>query len=224
MTLNLYYWPLRGLNESVVTLLEYSGVEYQHHKINTSEEWVTRKQELVSKGFDFPNLPYIEHQGKFLSESLAIMVYIAKTFGNQSLLPTVDEMARFVQLNGVVTDINSVMVTHSYGSSSLEALKANLATALQRHAPKFPALLKLVSSQQWLLGDDRLTVLDFKFAELLEKLRDQDIEIGLGGYGVEMKGFDQYLERFLALPKVKEYRASSRFQARPYNGDEAVWK
>ena len=224
MTLNLYYWPLRGLNEFLVTLLEYIGVEYNHHKINTSEEWAARKTELLSKGFDFPNLPYIEHNGKYLSESLAIMFYIAQTFGKTELLPTAEEMARFVQLNGVISDINSVTVTHAYGSANLEAFKANIATALQRHGPKFPALLKLATSQQWLLGDNRLSILDFKFAELLEKLRDQDTEVGLGGYGVDLKGFDAYLDRFLSLPKVKEYRASSKFQARPYNAFYGVWK
>ena len=224
MTLNLYYWPLRGRNECVVTVLEYLGVEYNLHRINTSEEWATHKADLITKGFDFPNLPYIEHNGKYLSEALAIMTYLAQTFGHSELLPTQDEMARFIQLDGIVADTDNVMVSQTYGSASLDVFKTNIATALQRHGPKFPALLKLATSQQWLLGDNRLTVLDFKFAELVEKLRDQDNEIGLNGYGVDLKGFDSYLERFLSLPKVKEYRASSKFQARPYNGNSAVWK
>ena len=223
MTLNLYYWSIRGLNEFLVTLAEYVGIQYKYHKVADRETWNVEKQVLVSKGFEFPNLPYTEHNGQYLSESIAILTQIAILGKREDLVPSAAQIVRFLELNGVISDLAGAITGPGYSAKSNEELQAAIQATINRYPTRIPSLVALVTKHTWILGDN-LSILDFKFAEVVERMLDMDKEVGLKGFGVDLTPLRAYLDSFLALPKVKEYRASDRFNARPYNNFFAFWK
>ena len=84
----LAYWDVRGLTEPIRLLLEYVGVEYDQKFYVCGDgpdfsrtDWTDVKG---SFGLDFPNLPYYIEGNLKLTESWAILRYIA---GKNNLLP-----------------------------------------------------------------------------------------------------------------------------------------
>lgn len=198
-------------------------MDYKFNKVPSHDEWFKQKAELVTKGFEFPNLPFIEHKGKYVSESFAILAYVASESGHPELLPTQENLTRFLQLNGVISDLASEATGPAYRAKSAEELKGAINDSFKRQGGKLKALATLVQTNKWLLGDN-LSILDFKFAEVVERLKDMDKEIGFESYGIDFAPLDAYLQRFLEIPAIKAYRQSNKFSARPYNNFMAFWK
>ena len=86
MTLKLYYWKAKGKAQIIRILLEYLKVEYE--EINpTQEEWPARAEKIaVENDFALVNLPMINDNGVWLTETNAILVYISETYGDASLV------------------------------------------------------------------------------------------------------------------------------------------
>ena len=223
MTLNLHYWPIRGLNEPIVTLAEHMGLQYKLHSVESREIWMKQKDELVKKGFEFPNLPYTERSGKYVSESVAIMAQLVIDANRHEFLPTQKHMTEFLELVGVTGDINQSVTGPAYGSKTLDDLKDLIKSNMARHKIKLQMLADRLANHPWLMGD-QLTILDFRFAETVERMKVMNKELGFDDFGIDFSGLDAYLKRFLELSGVKEYRGSSRFRARPFNNTQAIWK
>ena len=76
MTLKLYYWNYKGRAQLIRTLLKHLNVEYE--EINpTKDNWQGTSKAFLEGGFHFPNLSMIEDGDLKLSESGAILRYIA---------------------------------------------------------------------------------------------------------------------------------------------------
>lgn len=223
MTLNIHYWPIRGLNEPIVTLAEHFGLNYKLHSVESRETWLKEKEDLVKKGFDFPNLPYTEKNGKYLSESLAIMAQVAVEAGKLDYLPSQSQLTEFLEISGVISDINQGVTNPAYIAKSLDDLKEKVNANLLRHQAKLSALSDNLAKQKWLLGE-HLTILDFRFAETVERMKIMNNELGLNNFNIDFSSLEAFLTRFLDLSGVKEYRSSGRFKARPFNNTQAVWK
>lgn len=223
MAINLYYWDIRGLNEPILNLLEYVGLPYNFHALTSRESWEEQKAELVKRGCEFPNLPMTEKDGKFHSESIALLAYVATESGHLELLPTQDKLVSFLEYMGVINDMNGAVTGPAYGSKTVEEFKQVAAGNLARQADKLRAIGEALGKQTWVLGE-QLSILDFRFAEFLERLKAMDKDAGFDSFGLDFTNFDKYLERFLALKGIKEFRASDRFVQRPWNNTMAVWK
>jgi glutathione S-transferase len=223
MALNLHYWAIRGLNEPIVTLAEHAGLSYKLHSKDTRENWSIEKEQLLSKGFAFANLPYSEIDGKYTSESLGVLAQVAHLGGKDELLPTPALMADFQETCGFIGDLNNAVTIPAYTSKDINELKEKVNAFVAGQKGKIQALSDRLGKQQWLLGD-KLSILDFRFAETIERMKVMNTEIGFDNYGIDFANFDAYLARFLQLSGVKEYRASERFQARPFNNTMAIWK
>jgi glutathione S-transferase len=221
--INLYYWDLRGLNEPIVTLLEYVGAQYTLHKVTCSrQEWYNQFEGLVKKGLTFPNLPYIEHNGKYHSESWAIMCHVASVTQRMDLFPCDETFVRFMELNGVIGDLNGAFTGPGYRCKSMDELKSVLIETLQDTHGSFHQLDLILSKNQWLLGKN-LCLVDFKFAELIERIQTMEEDLGLNIFS-QFENLRAYLGRFLGLPAIKEYRNSPKFKPRPWNNVQALWK
>ncbi|VDL65089.1 unnamed protein product [Hymenolepis diminuta] len=77
----LAYWDIRGLAESIRLLLRYLGVDFEEKLYHfgpapdfDGKEWFDEKFKL---GLDFPNLPYYIDGDFKLTQSSAILEYIA---------------------------------------------------------------------------------------------------------------------------------------------------
>jgi glutathione S-transferase len=215
----LGYWDIRGLGEPIKALLEYLRIPYSQDKYGKTDEWKAKKSTM---NMDFPNLPYLIDGEKSLSETEAILGYLCLKANKPEMLGKPEDAIEFIQLKGIVGDIQNGITRPSYGSKSLEEFKKACDDfVLGGGKYKFDGIEAILGKREWLLG--YLTYLDFWFVELVERFEDIDKEVGtkiIANY----PNLQAYVKRFLELPEIKEYRQSGRFQARPHNNYMAIWK
>nr|XP_014595682.1 glutathione S-transferase Mu 1 isoform X1 [Equus caballus] len=82
MAMTLGYWDIRGLAHAIRLLLEYTDSNYEEKKYTMGDapdydrsQWLSEKFKL---GLDFPNLPYLIDGAHKLTQSNAILRYIAR--------------------------------------------------------------------------------------------------------------------------------------------------
>ncbi len=125
--LTIGYWKIRGLISPVKYLLEYLSVPYTfiHYEQGdgpefSREAWTNVKFTL---GLDFPNLPYLFDGDVKMTESSAMLRYIAGKYGPESFSGNdAKEKAIIDMIFGVVADIKSAAGPHMYWSADKNAL------------------------------------------------------------------------------------------------------
>lgn len=222
----LGYWAIRGLGNSIRHLLNYAGIRYTEKTYpfgargqeNRRSEWLADKPRL---GLDFPNLPYLVDGEIKLTQSLAILRYLARRSG---LFPT-QERERILadlaeqQLNDLMWENIRLCYDPDYSVSKRDAFLQQLL------GDRLPALTRFLGERLFLTGDAPSYV-DFLAFEALDQhralwpkecsLRDQP------------KLLD-YLRRIESLPAFRDYLASEAFVSWPvwselssYGGPDAV--
>lgn len=93
--INLYYHPLSGHSHRVRLFLSILGVRYELNQINF-RGGENRSQEFLKLN-PFGQVPVLEDDGIFVSDSNAILVYLAKRYGDHSWLPETPAGAAAVQ-------------------------------------------------------------------------------------------------------------------------------
>jgi glutathione S-transferase len=208
----LAYWEIRGLVEPIRTLLEHLEVPYEMENYTTDGQWLAKK---TDKSMTFPNLPYLADGEKYVTESDAIIAHVCIKGNNRELLGKPEDTVEYTLLRGVIRDILSGIVDSFYTTNTKEELKSTVDTFMsQSGSYKFSGLNQILENREWVLG--YLTTLDFILAELVEKFGDLDKDVGtkiLADY----PNLQAHLKRFLELPRIKAYRSSERFRARPYH-------
>lgn len=220
--LTVGYWPIRGLIQHILTLLEYTGTEYNFVKVTDRDSWSESKESLIKSGMDFPNLPYLQDGDIQMTETLAITLHIAKKYGDESLLFTPENMGRFFELYGVVNDIRGAYTSAGYSSTDKENLKAKMSQNSDCLKLKYQVLNNLLGKQNWLMGDN-LTVVDFLWAEAVERINTMSEQLDMDLLG-DYPHIKAYLERFINIPKIKAYRESEGYMTTPWNNTQAFWK
>jgi glutathione S-transferase len=217
----LYYWNFRGLKEPIVQLLEYCKVPYKFIPLQSGEEWTKVRNTAISKGFKFASLPLLEHEGKYISEPLAIMTHIALSVGQAEMVPNDSNFVQFLEMYGVVSDLFSEITSPAYSCTDSGQFREAYLRACQSNKQKIESIDKIVGKSKWILGPN-LSILDFKLVEVLAKMKaiEEDMEVDIIDQYMHL---ETYLGRFLGLPAIKQYRVSDRFVERPFNGD-ACWK
>ena len=86
----LAYWDIRGFAEPIRALLHYAGVDFNDKRYpfgpgKTLEKVDSIRQhwykEKFTLGLDFPNLPYWVEGDLKLTQTLAILKYLARNYG-----------------------------------------------------------------------------------------------------------------------------------------------
>ena len=72
---------------------------------------------------------------------------------------------------------------------------------------------------KWLLGEN-LTILDFVFAEVIERIKTMESDLQMDTFH-QFANYEAYFQRFIAIPEILKFRASSEFMKRPYNNQLA---
>jgi len=209
MPVTLKYWDLRGLMESQRLMLEYLGVDYVMDYVTDREKWFAEKYNL---GVDFPNLPLYTDGDVKMSQSLAIMKFIARKY-DRKLYPDGEEQLRWAETaEGFLVDLRIQWSRLCY-NPDFEKLKNDF----EREIPnKFRAMEQVLANREW--AASKLSYVDFGIAEAMDIY-----ETLFPGCFDDLPKCKKYRENFFNLPAIKKYRTSARFKKFPINGPSATW-
>ncbi|XP_022703227.1 glutathione S-transferase Mu 5-like [Varroa jacobsoni] len=205
------YWDIRGLGQAIRYVLEYAGLQYDEHryplgeKLDGRQEWLKVKFTL---GLDFPNLPYLKMGKVRMSQSLAILRFLARRTG---LFPGTEEGQQRVDLaEQQVYDIIWHNVRVCYDSQYSDKKKEEyMKQYLELYCPQLETFL---GDRSFIVGDE-LTYVDFLAYEMFDQHRVLWPE-----YEKMYAPFPQinaYLQRLEALPKFAKFLQSDKYKAWP---------
>ncbi|OPJ88987.1 glutathione S-transferase 2 [Patagioenas fasciata monilis] len=215
MTVTLGYWDARGLTNPIRLLLEYTGTPYEERQYRLGpgpdfdqSEWTNEKEKL---GLDFPNLPYLIDGNTKLTQSNAILRYIARK--HNMCGETEEEWQHVDLLENQITDLRTNFIMLCY-SPDFEKLKPGY---MEQLPAKLQKLSQFLGSRKWFVGD-KITFVDFLVYDVLDQQRmfAPDCPELQGNLG-------QFLQRFEALEKVSAYMRSGRFIKTPVYSPLAHW-
>uniref|UniRef100_A0A452QBS6 glutathione transferase n=1 Tax=Ursus americanus TaxID=9643 RepID=A0A452QBS6_URSAM len=116
MVMILGYWDIRGLAHTIRLLLEYTDSHYEEKKYTMGDapdydrsQWLNEKFKL---GLDFPNLPYLIDGAHKVTQSNAILRYIARK--HNLCGETEEEKIRVDILENEVTDTRMALAMLCY--------------------------------------------------------------------------------------------------------------
>ena len=208
MSLKLYYWNVRGAAQHIRTLLKYLDVEFE--EINpTKEDWPALKQSFIDGGFNFPNLPMIEDRDFKLSESKAILTYLAQTKGDGTLIgKTPQDQAIIRQIDGVVEDVFNILKKSAFVPDFKEKLQ---------EAAGNEKLTRVVDRLEKHFADGRefvvgyFTIADLIIAGAYSIVNDifKSAEVD---NPMEKKVLYDHSVRVANLSRIKEYYASDEYK------------
>ncbi|XP_074971374.1 glutathione S-transferase 2 isoform X2 [Phalacrocorax aristotelis] len=145
MVVTLGYWDIRGLAHAIRLLLEYTETPYEERQYRPGpapdfdpSDWTNEKEKL---GLDFPNLPYLIDGPTKLTQSNAILRYIARkhNMGGE----TEEEMLRVDMLENQIMDLRMSFVRLCYNPDFLTFVDFVAYDVLDQHrmfVPKCPEL------------------------------------------------------------------------------------
>ncbi|KAM7538660.1 hypothetical protein Aperf_G00000052638 [Anoplocephala perfoliata] len=202
----LAYWNARGVTEHIRLLLHYLKVDYVDKSYNVGpppelsrEEWLAEKFKL---GLDFPNLPYYIDGDFKLTQSSAIIEYIADKF---DMLPTCkEERAIIHMLYNDIIDLRSSAakaIIYPHTDEEEEKFRKGLPDKLKQYE-------QYLEGKQFLTGD-KISYPDFALWEFLDRLKTIE--------PTSLQSFPKltaYFSNFEKLPQLKEYLASDEFKNR----------
>mmetsp|Transcript_24778 Transcript_24778/g.32371 ORF Transcript_24778/g.32371 Transcript_24778/m.32371 type:complete len:267 (-) Transcript_24778:287-1087(-) len=214
--LTIGYWKIRGLAQPIRFLLEYTGTPYADQQYEQGEGpkfdrscWLDVKPKM---GMAFPNLPYLVDGNIRISQSNAILRYIAR---KHNLLGESEENCAYVdELLDVAMDFRNDIVRLCY-NPNFGTLKENF---FQNTLPTWVEKLSgKLDSNNWFTGD-KITVVDFVLYELLDQSRIMQKRIcNKEDLFNNYPNLAQFLDRFEELPAIKAYMKSERFMKGPIN-------
>jgi len=212
----LGYWKIRGLAQPMRMMLHYAGEDFEdvHYEQGDAPEysrdaWMKVKHTL---GLDFPNLPYYIDGKIKITQSNAILRYIARK--HDLLGKTEEEKANVDIMLENAMDFRNGFVRMCYNPKYEELIKEYEKPGKEIIA----GYEKWLSNKKWFAGDN-VTVADFPMYELLDQHR-----LMIPGILDAYPKICDFMTRFEALPKIKAYMASPQFMARPVNNKVAKFK
>lgn len=194
--LTLGYWGIRGAGQPIRNLLAYLNIQYEDKQYVDRPSWFEVDKPALKS--DFPNLPYLIDGEKVITESEAILVYLAYKSGRVDLLGTsLDEKIELTQVKGVFGDLRKAAFESLFNKEA-DALKG----LEEKAVPKLKLLANHLGKNDFMIG--KLSIVDFAIGELLNWLAIQDVDF------VKSTGLNEYLDRVNSLTGLKEYLSSGK--------------
>ncbi|XP_026311244.1 glutathione S-transferase Mu 5-like [Piliocolobus tephrosceles] len=224
MPMILGYWDIRGLAHAIRLLLEYTDSNYEEKNYLMGyapdydrSQWLNEKFKL---GLDFPNLPYLIDGTHKITQSNAIMCYIAckhnwlrNVFFHNLCGETEEEKIRVDILENQLMD-NRMELARLCFDPNFEKLKP-------KYLEQLPEKLKLYSQflgkRPWFAGD-KITFVDFLAYDVLDMKRIFEPSC-LDAF----PNLKDFISRFEGLKKISAYMKSSRFHQGLLFGMTATW-
>ncbi|KAL5969767.1 Glutathione S-transferase Mu 2 [Taenia solium] len=223
----LGYWDIKGLGEQIRILLKYLGVEFIDKRYNFGPAPAYDRSAWLSEKFlldlDFPNLPYYIDGDFKLTQSGAIMRYIADIHG---MIPDCKEQRALLHmLQDEVDDLRTsfmdiyyrpdcvsrysmdplirissvdLLLNPDYFCLPQEELKPGFLETLAQRLPRFEAFM---GEKQWFSGEKAsINYPDFALCDLLMQMTKLEPT-----YLKEYPKLQAYLSRFQNLPEMRDY-------------------
>ncbi|XP_077983080.1 glutathione S-transferase Y1-like [Glandiceps talaboti] len=214
MPLVIAYWKMRGLQQPIRLLLEYSGIEYEDKMYVSGPApdfnkdcWFNEKYDL---GLDFPNLPYMIDGDVKLTQSNAILRYIAR---KANLLGTTEtEITRVDLITEQAMDVRMFMASKYYTTATWED---SLPELLQKTGSMLKEFSVFLGDNPWFAGQN-VSFVDFIMYELMDQLCHVDSKVL-----DNLKNLKDFHARVETLPAIAAYMKSDRFIKRPLNNPMA---
>lgn len=216
MSQTLGYWNVRGLAEPIRYLLAYTGTKVQYCDYVTGDApgydksgWLSVKETL---GLPFPNLPYYIDGDVKLTQTVAILRYIARK--HNLCGTTEEEMQRVDVIAGEAMDFILGFIKFTYFSPDFEGGRAEYLNScrvfLRRHS-------EFLGSYPYFSGD-HISFADFMMYDFLDQLRTFE-STALDSF----KNITDCMARIEAIPAIKEFLDSDYFRNRPISNKMAHW-
>lgn len=211
----LGYWNVRGLTHPIRMLLEYTDSSYDEKRYTMGDapdfdrsQWLNEKFKL---GLDFPNLPYLIDGSHKITQSNAILRYLARKHHLDG--ETEEERIRADIVENQVMDTRMQLIMLCYNPD------------FEKQKPEFlktiPEKMKLYSeflgNRPWFAGD-KVTYVDFLAYDILDQYRMFEPKC-LDAF----PNLRDFLARFEGLKKISAYMKSSRYIATPIFSKMAHW-
>ena len=212
----LGYWKIRGLAQPIRLLFKYTNTPFEDVLYVqgdgpefSRQSWLDVKFTL---GLDFPDLPYYIDGDFKITESSAIIRYIADKNNLLGKDPETRAVAKMLE-NIIVTWRNKNART-AY-NPNFETMKADLLKDVEtNYLQKFVAIL---GKRQWAAGND-LTYVDFMLYEVVFVAFAMD-----SSFREKYPKLVEYTSKVEALPAIKSYMESAEFIKYPFNNKVATW-
>ena len=212
----LGYWRIRGLAQPIRMLLHYTNTPFEDVQYALGDgpefsrkEWLDVKFDL---GLDFPNLPYYIEGDLKLTESSAIIRYIAD---KNNLLGKDPETRAWVKmLEDIILAWRGENGRAAY-NPKFEELRAQLLKDVEtKYIQKF---LSILEKRQFLAGDG-VTYVDFMLYEYSVVAFAME-----PSFKEKYPKLVEYTKRIEGLPAIESYMESKEFIKYPFNGKIAAW-
>ena len=164
------YWGIRARGQYCRHPLAYTGLPWKEKTYTSPPSWFEKDKKNL--GMLFPNLPYIVDGNYKISESLAIMKYIANKSGKKELIgKDLKDQAMVDNLIGIFNDVLSAIAELFFS----ETFADSLPLTVEKIKPKIELVNKFYGEKEFALG--YITIVDFLFAELSYYIREVSKEL-----------------------------------------------
>ncbi|KFM70752.1 Glutathione S-transferase Mu 1, partial [Stegodyphus mimosarum] len=204
----LGYWDIRGLAEPIRYLLHYKKVDFEDKRYLSYDDWQNDKFQL---NLDFPNLPYYIDDKVKLTQSTAILRYLARKHGLDG--KTEEEKVRIELAEQQIFDFRTSMIRTCY-NPEFEKIKAEFVNSVPAQLKLFAAFL---GDRKFLAGD-QVTYVDFMAYDTFDFYR-----LLIPGVYDDFPTLKSYQDRIEALPELQEYFQSSTYKRWPIFGPVAYF-
>ncbi|XP_021487344.1 glutathione S-transferase Mu 1 [Meriones unguiculatus] len=215
MPMLLGYWNVRGLTHPVRLLLEYTDSSYEEKRYTMGDapdfdrsQWLNEKFKL---GLDFPNLPYLIDGSHKITQSNAILRYLARK--HNLCGETEEERIRADVVENQVMDNRMQLIILCY-SPDFEKQKPEFLKSIPE---KMKLYSEFLGKRPWFAGD-KVTYVDFLAYDILDQHRIFEPKC-LDAF----PNLKDFLARFEGLKKISAYMKSSRFLPTPVFSKMAHW-
>lgn len=208
MPVKIGYWSLRGLCSPIRYLLEYVGEEYEDIRYKARDEWFGIKFEM---GLDFPNCPWMEDGDVKITQSGAILRYLAEKHGLHG--KDLKERAVLEMLALEAFDFHMAYGRVVY-NPDFENLKEGLRETQTKKMEQFETYLGVKN----FFGGEEPKFPDFHLYEIIAVHM-----LLFPEFKTKFTKLAAYLQRFEELPKIKAHMESDKFIKAPINGPSAKW-
>lgn len=214
------YWKTRALAQPIRMLLGYKKVDFvdKFYEVGDApffdkSHWYDVKYKM---GFDFPNLPYIIDGDVKLTESNAIMRYLARKYNLGG--ETEEDHQRIDLMECYLCDLRSLYWDLTYFSKP-QHFGVNLKKYETDIQVQFSAIDAFLGSERKFFTGDKLTYVDFLVYEVLEqnRLLSKDILKAC-------KNLERFMTSFEEVPEIKEFMASDKCFKGPINNKYAIFR